>query len=78
MGKSATTAVPENAVFAALGAMAAVIEEAHCFVGSDELRKLVSSHGRLSDAVGFKRDYRYIDGQALCAGTVVKDARHGQ
>lgn len=77
--KRRETVLPDNAVYAALGAMAAVIEEPCCLVGAEELRGLVASHGRLSEAAGFRREYRYHDGVAFNQhGGVVKDVRPGQ
>jgi hypothetical protein len=64
------TVLPDNAIYAAMGAMAAVIEEPHCAVGADELRQLVHAHNRLYRAIGCgEPDYRYRDGAVF--------ARHG-
>ena len=70
------TVVPDNAVYAALAAMAAVIEEPWCVVGVDELRGLVSSHSRLASALGVSADYRFSHGRAFSVlnGTLVKVA----
>lgn len=58
------TVVPDNAIYAALAAMAAVIEETHCSVGEDELKGLVAAHNRLYRAItpGDEPDYRYQGG----------------
>ncbi len=52
-----TVDVPENIVYLALTAIAAVIEEPHCIFGSDEARLLVKSHAALQRAVGFDPEY---------------------
>lgn len=77
--KRRETVIPDSAVCAAMGAIAAVIEETCCCVGPEQLRGLVSAHGRLCDAVGFERDYRYRDGVAFYThgGAVIKDAGCG-
>jgi hypothetical protein len=72
------TVVPDNALYAALTAMAAVIEEPHCYVGADELRGLVRAHARLSRALALSPDYVFVEGRACASrnrSTVVKDAR---
>jgi hypothetical protein len=66
--------VPDNAIYAALGAMAAVIEEPYCCVGRDELKGLVEAHARLSSVMGLERDYGMRNGAAIArrGGVVVK------
>lgn len=61
------TVVSDQTIYAALGVMAAVIEEPYCLVGQDELRELVLVHGRLSRAVFREKkvDYSWRDGCAV-------------
>ena len=57
-----TIEVPETALYKALGAMAAAIEEPWCVLGVRELQALVEAHGALERALGCKPDYVLRDG----------------
>lgn len=56
--------VPETAIYSALAAIAAAIEEPYCILGKDELHGLVNAHGRLMRAIGSadQVDYCFRDG----------------
>lgn len=67
MTKREQVRVPNQTVYAALGAMAAAIEEPYCLLGPGELRGLVDAHRRLCAAIGLDVDYRWFGGEVVAA-----------
>jgi hypothetical protein len=69
--KSRTVPVGESALYAALSAIAAVIEEPHCLCGAEEYEMLCRAHAGLRRAVGDEPEYRYEHGGVVRVGGYV-------
>lgn len=65
--KPAGVSRQENAIYRAMGVLAAVIEEPYCVLPARELRECVRAWRLLSLAVGIRCDYVYRDGAVFSA-----------